>query len=222
MFKVCQIFGTKLIPKIFIKFQDGFDRIMSFDDEMEVGGLSVSLSTNLNRFIRVLSDHNLPVDRCALCGCKVSHFRVACTPHYNYVLEPYGFKKTKEGTFYTPFNKDHIIPISKFKLNAYYNYQFVCACCNNSKASRMYPDEISKVISTAKEVEPECIVRAIRTGSIFKDDVREFYKSIWDRVNSKLWEDSNFVRIVKDIVEKETSIEFDTILEKITKQRLDK
>lgn len=121
MFTICPPLGGKLIPKIFIKFQDGFDRIMSLDDEMEVGGLSVSLSTDLTRFIRNSGEHNIPVDRCALCGCKVSHFRVARTCHSKYVLEPYGFKKTKEGTFYTPFNKDHIIPISKFKLNAYYN-----------------------------------------------------------------------------------------------------
>lgn len=224
MFKVSTSGGnTILIPKLFIKFQDGLDMIMSSDDEMKVNGLTVKLSTRLNTFIRQAVMRDIPIDRCSLCGCKVSHFRVVRTPpHTGYVLEPYGFKKTKEGTIYTQFNKDHIVPLSKYKLNTYYNYQFVCASCNFIKANHINSEEISKVINKAKEIEPERIFQVMQPGCILKGSNPKFYKNICNCVRSKLWEDSNFIRIIKDIVEKETSIEFDTILEKITKQALDK
>ena len=118
-------------------------------DSMMVGTYTVFLKTTVLRFLRSMYKRGQEL-KCAMCGTRIAHFRIAYTTEGNKVhhnLVPYGFRKDNGSTLYMPFNRDHIIPQAYGGANLRSNMQLTCIACNEAKGSQLPTTE--QVLSIA-------------------------------------------------------------------------
>lgn len=133
-FKILSTGGRLLKPVLSI------DEVLgATGDSMPVGTYTVFLKTAVLRFVRRMHTQGQEL-KCAICGTRIAHFRVAYTTagtkvHHN--LVPYGFRKDSGNTLYMPFNRDHIIPQSCGGANLNSNMQLTCIACNVAKGSQL-------------------------------------------------------------------------------------
>lgn len=143
-FKILSTGGRLLKPVLSI------DEVLgATGDSMPVGAYTVFLKTAVLRFVRRMHTQGQEL-KCAICGTRIAHFRVAYTTegtkvHHN--LVPYGFRKDSGNTLYMPFNRDHIIPQSYGGANLRSNMQLTCIACNVAKGSQLPTTE--QVLSIA-------------------------------------------------------------------------
>lgn len=134
-----------LIPRIFLKPSDVFSKI-TYQKTINFGKHTCDISSIRWLFNKFKDSSEI---RCAICGCKASHFRIIKLNDKVW-LRLYGFKKINGKTLYIPFNKDHIIPKKLNGTDSVKNIQCTCSHCNSIKGHSVPYDYFSKNLKSKK------------------------------------------------------------------------
>lgn len=186
-------------------------------DSMSVGTYTVFLKTKVLRFVRSMYEQGQEL-KCAVCGARIAHFRVAYTTTGTSVyhnLVPYGFRRDHGNTLYMPFNRDHIVPQAYGGADLQTNMQLTCIACNEAKGSQLPTTEqlLSLITVHANDLLELMQRRAADITLHIPSEPHGIPKGILTATLQGLLQDSEVSTKFYDILR-------DTIYRKLTKQYL--
>lgn len=149
------------VSKIYLKLDKIFELIDKYVKTITIGKYQLNLNRKYIKWLYNIYKEKKEI-KCSICGCKASHFRIVSENKKEFFLHLYGFKKDNEKTIYTLFNRDHIIPVSKFGENIKENIQCTCECCNSEKANFISGIELSKELKKQNSIKKQNKIKELK------------------------------------------------------------